>query len=504
VRLRRLCGWLPTACFPEICIKLFHFTPRAADFFDILQTEGAFPPGHLRASFFRFLITEIWREQQEDMIDKWQETRNAAEKAQAEGKYGFAESLWYAALEETVDFEPTDRRRALSLERLCECLWYQEKFTDAVPLAQELVGIYTKVFGKEHIDTACMQANLGLLYVVQNDPVAGEPVLREALELKRRVLGASHPDVVRLESTYKDVVAKLKSQGMSPAAVVTARQWGKTGRFEALKPDAPVPAAPPVPKLSREEALKQWQPLFESAKISFDKGDWSDSQLKLTKAVDLAESFGEYDDKLCITLGALADTLLRQDKHQQAVPLFERVHKIKIHVLGKNHLTVAESANNLARCHYYYGNFEAAEKSAIECTNIYEKVMGPEDVTVATCLGNIAMLYRLNKRPADAENAYKRCLSIRTKKQGGDHPETIKLLQNYASLLRDMHREDEAEHLQACASGFVTGTWKTVEVATEQQLVVDNSDICSFCGTMLNGGHKCMTCGTDVRELGRA
>jgi tetratricopeptide (TPR) repeat protein len=447
---------------------------------------------------------ELW----EVMIDKWQETRNAAEKAQAEGKYGFAESLWYAALEETVDFDPTDRRRALSLERLCECLWYQEKFTDAVPLAQELVDIYTKVFGKEHIDTACMQANLGLLFVVQNNPVPAEPILREALELKRKVLGAGHPDVVRLESTHKDVVEKLRSRGMAPSAVVTARQWTKTGRFEALKPNAPNPGAtaagaaqsPPVAKrLSTEEALKQWQPLFDGANISFNKGDWQDAQMKLSKAVELAETFGEKDDRLCRTLEMLANTLLRQDKHQQAVPLFERVHKIKIQVMGRNNINVAESANNLARCHYYYGNFDAAEKSAIECTKIYEEVMGIEDVTVATCLGNIAMLYRLNKRPADAENAYKRCLNIRTKKQGGEHPDTIKLLQDYANLLREMHREDEAAHLQACATGFVTGTWKVVEISGEEQLSIDNSDNCAVCGAPMEGYYKCPSCGTDVR-----
>jgi len=404
------------------------------------------------------------------MIDKWQETRNAAEKAQADGKYGFAESLWYTALEETVDFEPTDRRRALSLERLCECLWYQEKFTDAVPLAQELVAIYAKVFGPAHIDTACMQANLGLLFVVQNKSVEAEPILKEALAVKKRVLGDQHPDVERLNNTYLDVVGKLKSRGMAPSSVVTARQWGKTGRFEALKPNAPAPA--PTKTMSSEEALKLWQPLFESAKVSYDKGDWQDAELKLTRALEAAITFGENDNRHCRTLEAMADTLLRQDKHQQAVPLFERVHKIKITVLGRKNATVAESANNLARCHYYGGNFAAAEKAAIECTNIYEDLMGPEDLTVATCLSNIGMLYRLIKRPADAENAYKRCLSIRTKKQGADHPDTIKLLQSYASLLRDMHREDEAEHLQACATGFVTGSWKVVEIATEDQLVV--------------------------------
>ena len=64
------------------------------------------------------------------MKSKWQDYKNSAEKALSEGKYEFAESLWYAALEEAMDFDATDRRRALCMERLCECLWFQQKFDD--------------------------------------------------------------------------------------------------------------------------------------------------------------------------------------------------------------------------------------------------------------------------------------------------------------------------------------------------------------------------------------
>ena len=99
------------------------------------------------------------------MKSKWQDYKNSAEKAQAEGKYSFAESLWYAALEESMDFPANDRRRALSMERLCECLWFQQKFADCEPLALKLVAIYTEVFGPDHVDVAAMHANLGLLYV---------------------------------------------------------------------------------------------------------------------------------------------------------------------------------------------------------------------------------------------------------------------------------------------------------------------------------------------------
>jgi hypothetical protein len=451
------------------------------------------------------------------MIDKWQEIRNAAEKAQGEGKYGFAESLWYQALEEAHEFEKTDKRRATSLERLCECLWYQQKFSDAVPLAEELVDIYTQVFGATHIDTACMQANLGLLYVVQNRPVEADPILREALTSKLKALGVGHPDVVRLDATYKDVVAKLKSQGMSPSGVVTGKQWTKTGRFEALKVDTveiqkpALPQAQSIPQkmanaINLEAAIKNWQPLFDEGRAAFNKGDWRQAESQLFKAAGFSNNFDEKDSRRGMTLELLADALSKQDKHQLAVPYLEQVHAAKTRQFGRLSVSVAESANNMARCHYYYGNYDAAEKNAIECTKIYEEMMGEDDLTVATCLGNMAMLYRLIKRPADAENAYKRCLTIRTKKQGGDHPETIKLLQNYAGLLRDMHREDEAEHLQACATGFVTGSWKTVEINEEAQLTMSKPDIglvdpdsCTFCGTALGGAFKCGTCGTEVQ-----
>jgi hypothetical protein len=30
--------------------------------------------------------------------------------------------------------------------------------------------------------------------------------------------------------------------------------------------------------------------------------------------------------------------------------------------------------------------------------------------------------------------------------------------------LKETHREEEAEHMQTCATGFVTGTWNVVEL----------------------------------------
>jgi tetratricopeptide (TPR) repeat protein len=423
------------------------------------------------------------------MNNKWQELKNAAEMAQASGDYVLAERLWYEVLHESVGMVPTDRRRALAMERLGECLWYQEKFFEALPLAEELVAIYSEVRGLGNIETASMQANLGLVHVMLRNLSKAEPLLCDALEVKRMVLGANHPALRRLEDTYRDVVSRLKSDE-SPAGIVSARQWSKTGRFE---PVDEVVSETPANYLSEEDAQILWYPVFEQAKEASNTGDWQLAEGRLSQAVKIAEYFGDNDERLLNTLEGLADMLQKQDKHHQAQPVLERIRLIKDSTCGRLSPEVAEANNNLARCHYYAGSYDAAETAAFECDQIYEKLYGPEHLSVAISQGNIAMLYHLQGRLGDAEKAYKRGVAIRTKKQGANHPETIKLLQNYANLLRDLKRDEEANHLQALATGFMSGSWKAVKISTEDKLTVQ-PESCKTCGEDLNKVGVCPRC----------
>jgi hypothetical protein len=399
------------------------------------------------------------------MNSKWQELRNAAEKAQAAGEYQAAERLWYEVLHESAALDAGDRKRALALERLAECLWYQEKFYEALPLAEELVSIYTGVYGPKHIDSASMLANLGLLQVMLRNLAVAEPLLCDALDVKRMVLGANHPALRRLEDTYRDVVARLKSDE-SPAGIVSAKQWSKTGRFE------PVEAAEtaPVSYITADDAFSMWLPLFEAAKDASLSGDWQGAETTLSQAAKLALYFGENDERYIKTLEGLADMLQKQDKHHQAQPVLEKVRDSKIALLGRLNPDVAEANNNLARSHYYAGSYDAAEAAAFECTQIYEKLYGQDHLSVATSLGNIGMLYHLQGRLGDAEKAYKRGVAIRTKRQGANHGDTLKLIASYANVLRDLKRDDEANHLQALATGFMSGSWKAVSISEEEKL----------------------------------
>src|SRR5271170_8005990 len=114
----------------------------------------------------------------------WEEYKNSAEKAQRDGKYSFAEHVWLAALDEVEDTPDNDKRRGFTLEKLCECLWYQGKFPDAVPYCQKLVIFHRKTLGDTHIDTAGMIANLAMLYHAQSLYKESEPFYKQAIAIK--------------------------------------------------------------------------------------------------------------------------------------------------------------------------------------------------------------------------------------------------------------------------------------------------------------------------------
>lgn len=397
-------------------------------------------------------------------IQKLEDYWKSAEKAQTDGKYGYAESIWYAALEEAQELPKNDRRRALVMERLCECLWFQQKFDDAIPLAKELVGIYSEVLGVDHFDTACMIANLALIYHVIADFENAEPLLQKAHAVKMQQLGGEHPEVVHLSNTLMEVrkaLGKEPSQEKSTAqSLISGRQWSKTGRFQAVKlPDAPSP-----PKMTEEEVKAAWQKHLDEARQEADACQWGNAEVQLSRALALLDQYKVSDNRLWTTLSALIDVLSNQGKHLDAAKHAVRINDLVRAAEGAVNQVTADSLNKIAKIYYYGGDLENAIKYAGACTKEYEQIFGEDDPAVATCLVNQALLYHLSKKYVEAENNYKSALTIRTKRLGADHPLTVHVLKGYAGLLKETHREEEAAHMQTCATGFVTGTWNVVEL----------------------------------------
>ena len=100
---------------------------------------------------------------------------------------------------------------------------FRGKYDAAEPLCRETLQLREKVLGKEHPQTLTSMNNLAGLFNSQGRYDAAEPLYRETLQLTEKVLGKEHPDTLR---SMNNLAGLLNSQGKSskPRTVVTGRR----------------------------------------------------------------------------------------------------------------------------------------------------------------------------------------------------------------------------------------------------------------------------------------
>jgi len=436
-------------------------------------------------------------------MTNWPQYKIGAEKAQAEKNWSYAVQLWRDALDETGSWPPTDERRIYTLEQLCECLWHLQKFTEAIKHCQQLVLASKQLMGDDHLNTACVMGNLAMLYHAEGNYEQAVPLYQHAIAIKSKHLGSDHPDVMQLQGVLADISSKL---GGVPQAVTT-RMWSKTGKYVAMPAGPQAPEKPVEAKPAASQAItdpqEKWKQLSSEAEHLAAEGQLAKAQELWKQAIPVAKQINDRNYTLCITLETLAALLERQEKYREAVPYAMQALETAKAVVGNNHPSVARTLDNLARLSYYCCEYHDSEEHAKECLGVNEAMYGSEHPAVATSLNNLAMLYHVQKKYDEAEPLYKRSLSIRSKALGSEHPDTARVLREYANLLKSTHREEEAEHLDKCAKGVITGSWKVLLVADDEALTDSEfaNEECSFCGTTLGGLDRCPACNTEAPHL---
>jgi tetratricopeptide (TPR) repeat protein len=225
-------------------------------------------------------------------------------------------------------------------------------------------------------------------------------------------------------------------------------------------------------------------------------GDFTAAETDWLEAIALLRGNGTDKKVMCSALERLAAVYIKDKKPSMAIDPLRESLNIKIKELGHLHLAVGHVQNELAKAYFLANNLQEAAVLASDCLKCFQSGYGADSQEVATIALNLAATYHLGKLFAEAEPHYKRSLAIRTKCLGASDPQTVKVLQNYAKLLREMYREQEADHLDRCAFGSITGSWKALVIPESD--AVTQSDVCDFCGHKLEGAIKCSKCGTDA------
>jgi tetratricopeptide (TPR) repeat protein len=207
------------------------------------------------------------------------------------------------------------------------------KFQNAKPLLEQALEICRRVLGQEHPNTVQGLNNLGALLRAMGDYTAARPYCEQALEICRRVIGQAHPDTA---TSLNNLGALLQAMGNYTAA----------------------------------------QPYYEEAREICHK------------------VLGEMHPNTATSLNNLGTLMQAMGNYASARAYYEQALEIRRRVLGEAHPDTATSLNNLAMLCYYEKKLEEAAALMNQAVMILEKTLGAQHPDTKASRDSLAAIKR--------------------------------------------------------------------------------------------------------------
>lgn len=214
---------------------------------------------------------------------------------------------------------------------------------------------------------------------------------------------------------------------------------------------------------------KSWDEIRTTAEQAMQAEDFQKAEQAWRECLTMAKAENETNPTYCFVLENLGEVLIRQQQYILAEDCLRSAFAIKVSALGEEHQSTAAAASNLARLYFVSSNYAMAESFGDKCVKLHDKLFGANSIEVASALHNLATVFHVQRKYERAEPCYERAMKIKQLQLGNDHPDTVKLLQAYANLLRSTHREEQADMLDKCATGMISGRWRAVKPEDLQQ-----------------------------------
>ncbi len=257
--------------------------------------------------------------------------------------------------------------------------YHEIDFTEATALFEEALDVAKTTLGPIHPQTLSAMANVGVSLAEQRRLAESESLLRKVLALRRKVLG-EHPDTVR-------------------------------------------------------SMIELTAPLSEAARLD-------EAEAILREAVGMATRVMGTDHSLTQeATAALANTLLRQGRFAEAVPLFEQALQVCRRVYGGQDVRTANMLDEMGTCCLKLGWYESAERHLRPAFEIMLKTRAQHDRVKAGCLRRYVQSLAGQGRLGEARPLAQQLLEHR-RVIAGQTPTNAYWLNSYAWELLNVQPED--------------------------------------------------------------
>jgi tetratricopeptide (TPR) repeat protein/predicted Ser/Thr protein kinase len=299
-----------------------------------------------------------------------------------------------------------------------------DRFDDARALGRRAEAALLRA-GSPDDQRAQLLNNLGLLLLRQGDHAGARSRHEEALALRRRLHGESHPDVAQSLSNLGNVAYRMgeSSQAMAHYEAALA--------IEELVMGAEHPAV--ARNLNNMGVL-----LVESGRVD-------EALSRYERALAIREgAFGPKGAEVASTLGNMGNAYKRLGRYDEAVAVFERAIAIREEVLGPEHTQVALLHNNLGNVWFSRKDMDRALLHYQRSADMRESALGPDHVDLVSSLLNVCSVHHERGRTREALATCERALAIAVKSLGPDHPRTLEALQLTAPVRAAAGRSAQA------------------------------------------------------------
>lgn len=301
-------------------------------------------------------------------------------------------------------------------------------YAEAEPHLRQALEIRKRVLGPEHGEVAASLNDLASLLHDEGKRTEAEPLYREALRIRKKVLGPGHIDT---SATLNDLGLLLKQQGDLDGAEALYR--------ESLA----------IKRTSLGEAHGDLaQAINSMAQLLQARGDLKGAETLHREALAMRRTlFGPEHPDVLFSMNNLGANLFAQGDVAGAEALAREVLAVRRRTLDANHPDLAMAVNNLGAYLRVAGKLAEAEPLQREALAIWRKALGDEHPDVASAASNLAFVLNEKGDPAGAEVLQREALAIRVKVYGEESLQVARTLGPLGPILLDQGKLEEAETL---------------------------------------------------------
>jgi CHAT domain-containing protein/tetratricopeptide (TPR) repeat protein len=340
---------------------------------------------------------------------------NLAAVYEAQSEYAKAERLYRQALDVRREaLGEKDPAYAQAVIRLATVRRLQGDYAGGDTLVHALLDVRKPEPGKEDLGDAAVLQSLGYMYmstgpaftvfkyVRTDDAARAEPFLRQALAIRKRLLGETHP-------TYADTLHVL-------AALY--RMKGDYARAEPL-----FLRALEIRKVAPGEESYDYANTLNSLGVLYgQRGDYARAEAFRRRAAEAwKKTVGDRHPNYANSLDQLGNLYEDMGDLARAEPLLRQALEIDKEVLGTKHLRYAGALDDLAALYRKQGDYARAESLLQEAVGI-QKQLGADHPSTIPALINLARLYLVMGKPDRAEAPARQALQVCEKALGESQP----------------------------------------------------------------------------------